>query len=213
MNRFKSIFCVFLVLMTAAMLAGCKNEGLSSSAPESSESPESSQSSLAISPEPSAVEELTPEPTREPSKPSSKPESQPAPAGFEELFDANPIDAQLQYDLSIATNTNAILQAYDDNNWYWTVTINNTFQAVQELLSGEELSQLQQEQDQWSITVEEELNAIKEENGSGAEGIIGTAQMTGEKYRERAKALCQLYFDLTGKLPDFDLSMSDEPVG
>lgn len=217
MNRLKSVLCALLALWLAAMLAGCENvkSGSEPNSELSSSSLESSESSLAGSPEPSAAEESGSKQEPASAEPESAPEdgegSADSEGGFDALFDANPIDAKLQEDLGFAANGNAILNAYNDNSRYWNVMVSLSFEAALDQLDDQ--AQLRKEQEKWEASLEDELNAIQEENDGSADGIITAARKTGEKYRERAKALCRAYFDGAGKLPDFEKALNVEPVG
>lgn len=219
MNRLKSVLCALLALLLVAMLAGCENaksgpepnseisSGPSSSALESSESSlaESSEPESSKAEESGSVEAASAEPE------STSEDGEGSKDGFEALFDANPIDAKLQEDLDFAANGNAILNAYNDNIRYWNVMVSLSFEAALDQLDDQ--AQLRQEQEKWEANLEKELNAIQEENDGSADGIIAAARMTGEKYRERAKALCRLYFNGTGKLPDFEEALNEEAMG
>ncbi len=92
-------------------------------------------------PEPSTP---TPAPT-----PSPEPESSPAAGDFEAAFADNPIDAQLEEDLSFASSNALVQQAYSSAVDRWETLIQTAYAQAEEDLSPEGFSTLQAEQEAW----------------------------------------------------------------
>lgn len=183
---------------TIALLALCAGLLLTAAACSREGGESSSQVST---PSLSTVETASPTPTPTPT-PSPSPSPTPAvedPAGFEEAFGENPIDAQLEQDRNTAASMAAMQQAYNDAARRWQTVIDTAYLDAQASLSGEELSQLEQEQQDWEANLDANVQAIREENSDA----LTAAEEVVNFYRDRAMALCQAVYRATGELPAF----------
>lgn len=195
----------FLALALCALLAA----GAAACTPQQEEEPSSSQVST---PSVSVVEsEPTPQPTPSATPaPTETPQPTQAPAeGFEGEFAANPIDAKLQEDLTYASSTTLILQAYNRAAARWEALIRSAYEQAGEELSADAYALVQQEQEDWDAGLEPALQNIRAENG---EDDLAAASAIVDFYKERARALCQALYSATGALPEFP-STDDEPQG
>ena len=200
-KRIAAILTACLLILLPVLLSGCE------------EQPGSSQSA-------SSVAEPTQAPSQEPSslpesvsEPSQEPEPTEAPAGFEEVFAENPIDSQLADALDTASSSSAILKAYEKAGQYWKAMVPLAYDAAKAVVSEDDRAQLDEDQKVWEDTIDDRIAAIREENGEESDGKITSARLISERYRETAKALCEVIYSNTGELPDFTPAMSDEPKG
>lgn len=205
-NKKMAAIIMALALILPILLSGCQ------------EQPAPSQ------PSSSAVAKPTEAPTKAPTEePSSKPESEPessqepeptvAPGGFEEAFAENPIDVQLTDALDAASSSSAIFKAYEKAGKFWRAMVPLAYDAAKAVVSEDDRAQLDEDQKTWEDTIDDIVAQIQEENGQDGDGRITSARLIQERYRETAKALCEIIYSSTGELPDFTPAMSDGPKG
>lgn len=117
-------------------------------------------------PTPEPTEAPTPEPsTPTPAPtPSPEPESSPAAGDFEAAFADNPIDAQLEEDLSFASSNVLIQQAYSSAVARWETLIQTAYAQAEEDLSPEAFSTLQAEQEAWEQGREASVQSLRTQN-------------------------------------------------
>lgn len=193
-----------------ACLALCAGLLLAASACSRKEAPSSSQASTvsesSVESEATPTPEPTEAPTPEPSTPtpaptpSPEPESSPAAGDFEAAFADNPIDAQLEEDLSFASSNVLIQQAYSSAVARWETLIQTAYAQAEEDLSPEGFSTLQAEQDAWEQGREASVQSLRTQN---SEDPLAASQAITEFYRTRAQELCKAIYDATGQLPSF----------
>lgn len=123
--------------------------------------------------------------------------------GFEGAFSQNPIDKKYDADYRAAMSFSSMRQACDQAADAWKKMVDSAYDDAVAVLSGEERSTLQAEQDVWRETLDGELKKIAEENGDSNDGILETARRTVLFYRARAKELCQIKYEADGALPSF----------
>ena len=128
---------------------------------------------------------------------------------FDTAFEENPIDAKLEEDMANATSTNLILRAYDNGAKLWESLIDTAYGEAQSALTGDALTTLETEQQEWENGLDGAVQAIRDEN---SEDSIASAKAVMEYYRDRAKVLCQAVYEATGQLPQFP-STTGEAVG
>lgn len=196
------ISCALVVL--PAVLSGCEEQQVSleptSSVAEPTQAPTEEPPS---EPESEVTVSTEPEPTEAPAQTSD----------FEEVFAENPIDVQLTDDLDIASSSSAILKAYENAGKRWRNMVPLAYDSAMEVLAEDDRTQLEQDQQTWEDTIDEIVAAIQEKNSEGSDGKITASRLIQERYRETVKALCEIYFDNTGELPDFTPVMSCEAKG
>lgn len=143
----------FIRLACLALCAGLLLAASACSQQDSSQASTVSESSVEseATPTPEPTETPTPEPsTPTPAPtPSPEPESSPAAGDFEAAFADNPIDAQLEEDLSFASSNVLIQQAYSSAVARWETLIQTAYAQAEEDLSPEGFSTLQAEQEAW----------------------------------------------------------------
>lgn len=192
------------LVMLPAALSGCEGQQVSSTPTSSVAEPTQAPTEKPTSgPESEVTASIEPEPTEAPAQA----------ADFEEVFAENPIDTQLTDDLDIASSSSAILKAYENAGKRWRNMIPLAYDSAMEVLAEDDRTQLEQDQQTWEDTIDEIVAAIQEKNSEGSDGKITASRLIQERYRETVKALCEIYFDNTGELPDFTPVMSDEAKG
>ena len=137
----------------------------------------------------------TPAPT-----PSPEPESSPAAGDFEAAFADNPIDAQLEEDLSFASSNALVQQAYSSAVDRWETLIQTAYAQAEEDLSPEAFSTLQAEQEAWEQGREASVQSLRTQN---SDDPLAAARAIAEFYRARGQELCKAIYDATGQLPAF----------
>ena len=147
----------------------------------------------------------TASPTPEAEEPSATEED----PEFEEAFDLNPIDAQMNQDMATAASASAIQKVYSSAVTRWQGFIDTLCTQGEETLTGEALTQFQDAQKAWEEGLEDALQAAQEEN---PDDTISAARATTEVYRTQAKALCQLLYEATGTMPEFP-TIDDQAAG
>lgn len=126
----------FIRLACLALCAGLLLAASACSQQDSSQASTVSESSVEseATPTPEPTETPTPEPsTPTPAPtPSPEPESSPAAGDFEAAFADNPIDAQLEEDLSFASSNVLIQQAYSSAVARWETLIQTAYAQAEE---------------------------------------------------------------------------------
>ena len=115
-------------------------------------------------------------------------------------FADNPIDAQLEEDLSFASSNVLIQQAYSSAVARWETLIQTAYAQAEEDLSPEGFSTLQAEQEAWEQGREASVQSLRTQN---SEDPLAASQAITEFYRTRAQELCKAIYDATGQLPSF----------
>ena len=110
---------------------------------------------------------------------------------FEEAFDLNPIDAQMNQDMATAASASAIQKVYSSavTRWQGSSTHcaprgGNPHRGGADPVPGRQKA--------WEEGLEDALQAAQEEN---PDDTISAARATTEVYRTQAKALCQLLYE------------------
>lgn len=200
MKPFIRLACLALCagLLLAASACSRKEAPSSSQASTVSESPVESEAT----PTPEPTEAPTPEPsTPTPAPtPSPEPESSPAAGDFEAAFADNPIDAQLEEDLSFASSNALVQQAYSSAVDRWETLIQTAYAQAEEDLSPEAFSTLQAEQEDWEQGREASVQSLRTQN---SDDPLAAARAIAEFYRARGQELCKAIYDATGQLPAF----------
>lgn len=197
-TKITAIFLSAALLLLPVTLSGC--DGVQTpSAPSSS----------TADPTQAPTEEPTASPESEiEASPEVEPTEEPAYTdGFEEAFAENPIDKQLAEDLDVASSSSAILKAYENAGTYWRAMVPLAYAAAGEVSDEEGRAQLEQEQQAWEDSIDGIVAEIEEKNGDSGDGKITAARQIEERYRETAKILCEIVFEKTGELPDFEAAM------
>lgn len=132
--------------------------------------------------------------------PSPEPESSPAAGDFEAAFADNPIDAQLEEDLSFASSNALVQQAYSSAVDRWETLIQTAYAQAEEDLSPEGFSTLQAEQEAWEQGREASVQSLRTQN---SDDPLAAARAIAEFYRARGQELCKAIYDATGQLPAF----------
>ena len=186
----------FIRLACLALCAGLLLAASACSQQDSSQASTVSESSVESeatpTPEPSTP---TPAPT-----PSPEPESSPAAGDFEAAFADNPIDAQLEEDLSFASSNALVQQAYSSAVDRWETLIQTAYAQAEEDLSPEAFSTLQAEQEAWEQGREASVQSLRTQN---SDDPLAAARAIAEFYRARGQELCKAIYDATGQLPSF----------
>lgn len=196
---------IFVLLLFFAAFSGCEN----------SEGETSSHVEVSSTPMPDASSDLPSSESPESPAVDSSEEFEPdnVTSSFQDIFGTNPIDTALEEDLGTASSSRAIFKAYDTAATRWKVMIQVAYSAAKNLKTDSELEALEKEQEDWSNSIESELENLRQENVDDSDGTIKTARMTMEKYRERAENLCQTVYEETEELPEFDTAMNNEAMG
>lgn len=201
-KRTAAIFMACLLTLLPVLLSGCEEQPGSSQPSSSAVEPTQAPSEAPSSSQPESG-----------SEPSQEPEPTEAPASFEEVFAENPIDSQLTDALDTASSSSAILKAYEKAGQYWKAMVPLAYDAAKAVVPEDDRAQLDEDQKNWENTIDDTIAAIREENSQEGDGKLTSARLIQEKYRETAKALCEMIYSNTGELPDFTPAMSDEPKG
>ena len=200
-----------------AALAGALALGLTACGEEQAVSSSAAPTPVSSAVEPTPTPELTPTPAPTPSPtpaPTPEPESALPVGDFETEFAENPIDQQFQESMSLATSYTIMQQACDQAAASWQTMIDVAYDTAQRALSAEEWEQVQGEQAQWEAELDGKVDALRALSDDTPDGAISTAQEIVDLYRQRARALCQACYQVTGQMPDFEAALSQgEPVG
>ena len=207
MKGFGKLLAVGLCAALLTFSAGCsflntQQEGSSSTV---------SESAVENTPTPTPTPTTTPTPSPSPSPtPEVSPDPSVTPAGdFEEIFENNPIDRQLEDDLAYASSNASIQEAYDNAARRWEQLIENAVAAGEENFTGDQLTTFQEEQTAWEDGLDAAVEEIRADN---TDDPMAAAQQVVEYYRTRAKDLCQQVYQATAKMPEFP-SVDTEPLG
>lgn len=202
----KPLFRTICLALCAGLLL---TAGACAQTQEESSSQVSTPSVSVVENEPTPTPTPTPTPSPTPTvEPTQEPT--PAPAGdFEAAFEENPIDAALEEDMMYATSNSLILRAYDNAASRWLKVIDTAYADGEAALTGDALTQFQEEQASWKGSLDSDIQAIRDENSQDG---LASAEAVMNHYRDRAKALCQTVYQATGSLPEFP-SASQEPLG
>ena len=197
MKPFIRLACLVLCAGLLLAASACSQQDSSQASTVSESSVESE-----ATPTPEPTEAPTPEPsTPTPAPtPSPEPESSPAAGDFEAAFADNPIDAQLEEDLSFASSNALVQQAYSSAVDRWETLIQTAYAQAEEALSTDEYAVVQQEQGDWEAALEPAVQEIRAQHG---EDEMAAASAVVDFYKERAKSLCQSIYNATGALPQF----------
>lgn len=195
MKTAKRLFTVLGALALVLSLAACEKE----SGPESTALPESSAVSTAPTPQPEPesswfipADDLIPDGVEEGTE------------GFEGLFSQNPIDKKYDADYARAMSFSPMLQACDEATASWEKMMDTAFQAALDTLSGQERDSLQEDQDIWERNAAQQTETAESEAGSDNTAILTAAKEKVLLYRERAKELCQIVYEASGAMPEFE---------
>lgn len=191
-----------LVLTLLSLLSSCEKEPA-----------ETWTSSVESAPTATAVP--TPEPTPTPT-PVPTPTAAPTPdAGFDALFEANPIDAALKEELSTAGTFRAIALAYLDASERWEKGVDIAYDAAAEALSGEDLEALKKEHQEWLDGLEAAKEKIisSHEGDENADSTAAVQMETYELYHQHARSICEKYFIATGEMVDLSKAMPQPAAG
>ncbi|MFR3239268.1 MAG: hypothetical protein ACLTOU_12190 [Acutalibacter sp.] len=186
--------CAALLLCAGA----CSSLGEGGSSPDST--PSSSVVESSPTPTPSPIPTPSPAPSPTPETETEEPSAAEEDPEFEEAFDLNPIDAQMNQDMATAASASAIQKVYSSAVTRWERFIGTLCAQGEETLTGEALAQFQDAQKAWEEGLDDALQAAQEENPDDA---ISAARAATEVYRAQAKALCQLLYEATGSMPEF----------
>ena len=132
---------------------------------------------------------------------------------FEDLFSQNPIDKKYDKDYSLAMSFSTLRQACDVAARNWKNMVDAAYQAAMEVASEEDQAALKQTQTQWEMELDGQIDAIREAADDSNDGILASAKQIVLLYRERAKELCKIKFDIDGTLPEFIDPNTDAAVG
>ena len=210
-SKLTAILAAFALLLLPMVLSSCEDTQESSAAPSSSQAEPTQTPTATPHPTPSATPEATPQPT---SSPTPEATLEHSPAGeFEQLFQENAIDKMLKDEIDLADSSKAILRAYGDAEKHWRRMINITYKDCQEILSGDQLDSLQAQQETWEAELEDKKTEIAAEYGDDINEQLELSEKIVSIYREQGKVMCQAYYQAVGEMPDFEVVLSDEPLG
>lgn len=185
----------------ALSMAACSNAEPSS---EVSSQVSSAPSSAVESSQPESSQFVPPDdliPTE-----SVKPEAE----DFETVFSQNPIDQQYDKDYGQAASFSMMRQACNTAAKSWENMIDVAYRAAMDAVSEEERAKLQEEQDLWADELDGKIEEIRAAAGDDNEGVLDSARQIVLLYRERAKELCKLKYDVDGELPAFETAPDDD---
>ena len=183
-----------LALALCLCLTGCKEtEEVSTSVPE--------ESSELVSSEPESEPEESSHFVPAPDLISTPGDIEEG--SFEDLFSQNPIDKKYDKDYSLAMSFSTLRQACDTAARNWRNMVDAAYQAALEVTEEKEQGALMQAQTEWEMALDGEIDRIREEADDSNDGIIAAAKEVVLLYRERAKELCKIKFDIDGTLPAF----------
>lgn len=197
MKAITRVLALALCAGLALCLPGCQEK----EAPSSSSAASAAQSAVESAPAATPTPTPAPTPTPTPAPTASPAAESAAPAGdFDAAFAQNPIYAQLEADLELASSNALIQQAYDKAAKSWQTVIVTAYEESQQVCSQDVAEQVRQEQEDWENTLDEEIQTIRSDYGNDATVY---APVVLELYRQRAEDLCRAVFEATGELPAF----------
>lgn len=176
-----------------------------SSASSSSQVEESEEESLVESEEePEYSEEEEPVSSEEEESESSEEETTLPSADtddpdFADAFDGNSIDQAFDSDIKLAASTIQMIQVYSEYAETWEAQIDTLYKELLEITTGNAREELKWEQGMWVNASGAALQSIKNEAGSGSTAPLTVATKTMEYYRNRAKTLSSIRYQLTGE--------------
>lgn len=157
---------------------------------ESEEEPESSEEEPVSSEEEDG--ESSEEETTLPSADTDDPD-------FAAAFDGNSIDQAFDSDIELAASTIQMVQVYSEYAETWEAQIDTLYKELLEITTGNAREELKWEQGMWVNASGAALQSIKNEAGSGSTAPLTVATKTMEYYRNRAKTLSSIRYQLTGE--------------
>lgn len=175
-----------------------------SSASSSSQVEESEEESLVESEEePEYSEEEEPVSSEEESESSEEETTLPSAdtddPDFADAFDGNSIDQAFDSDIKLAASTIQMVQVYSEYAETWEAQIDTLYKELLEITTGNAREELKWEQGMWVNASGAALQSIKNEAGSGSTAPLTVATKTMEYYRNRAKTLSSIRYQLTGE--------------
>lgn len=207
MKNLKKCLFAALCLALAVGLAACGTE--TDDVTESSSQPESSAVS-AVSSQPEVSSTFIPADDLI----STAPEVvEGETEGFEYEFSQNPIDKQYDEDYSMATSYSMMRQACGDAASRWKNMVEYAYTAAIDATPEDEQYNVIQQHQQWLAELDAKLDEIHETAGDDNEGILAAEKETVLIYREHAKELCKIKYDIDGTLPDFPDGEELSPLG
>lgn len=130
-------------------------------------------------------------------------------AGFEEQFAKNQYDADFDKKISEASNNTQILSAYNEYINIWKDEVTNVMEKLSSALDATQFQEIQSQQGEWESTIDaklEEQFAEIDKNGQGSLGNINRAEITYKSYRDRAKELYKILYEVK---PDFTVGKEE----
>lgn len=232
MKVIKIAFIFIASVMLLMSLTSCENAGTSSeinstaseaaSIMESSK-PESSSSELNSSEASSEASELSSEAPLSSMAGDSDlieigedlnfvPEPETSDDAFKEAFKSNPIDEAYSDAISMAASSSMILESYDNATSQWKRMVEIAYASALEVAPDAEA--LTAAQDEWNASLSMNIEDIRAEiNENDPDSQYYVLQKIMLYYRERAAALCEVYYQANGSLPSFEEAMSTEAKG
>lgn len=207
MKNLKKYLFAALCLTAAISLAACGSE--TDDITESSSQVESSAVS-AVSSQPEVSSTFIPADDLI----STAPEvTDGATEGFEYEFSQNIIDKQYDEDYSMATSYSMMRQACGDATDRWENMIEIAYAAAVEATPEDEQHTVIEQHQQWLAELDDKLDEIHKNAGDDNEGILTAEKEIVLLYREHAKELCKIKYDIDGTLPDFPTDEEMTPLG
>lgn len=129
-------------------------------------------------------------------------------AGFAQRFAANPLDSGYSSELENASTTQQMLEVSKKYMVLWKIEVEQAYQTLLPLLTGDAYDQVKQEQETWveqTPSMMEQIEASGETGGTTAALDVLNSKMV--YYRSRAASL---YSQLYQVDPDFSFSYQGE---
>lgn len=133
--------------------------------------------------------------------------------GFEYEFSQNPIDKQYDEDYSMASSFSMMRQACGDATERWENMIEYAYTAAVEATPEDEQYLVMEQHQQWLAELDNKLDEVRENAGDDNEGILTAEKEIVLIYREHAKELCKIKYDIDGTLPEFPDGEELTPLG
>ena len=124
-------------------------------------------------------------------------------AAFEEQFGKNAYDAGFEEKMNQAANNAQILEVYNEYINLWKAEITNVMEQLSDALDEPQYQEVQAEQGQWDGAIDAQLEeqfAEIDKTGQGSAANISKAEITYQAYRDRAKELYRILYEVE---PDF----------
>lgn len=118
---------------------------------------------------------------------------------FADAFAGNSIDQAFNSDIELAASTIQMVQVYSEYAETWEAQIDTLYKELLEITTGNAREELKWEQGMWVNASGAALQSIKNEAGSGSTAPLTVATKTMEYYRNRAKTLSSIRYQLTGE--------------